>query len=273
MRLVSQKPAGLPQPYYQDEAVTLYHGDAMELLPLLPTADAVVTDPPYAETSLDWDVWPDGWPELAALVAPQMWCFGSVRMFMDKAGQFAGWKLAQDVVWEKHNGTNSMNDRFRRMHELALHFYRGKWGDLVKEPQFSDEATDHQVRRKSRPPHWGEFSKSSYVSEDGGPKLMGSVIYASNCRGYAVNETQKPEHIVAPLLKYSVPPGGLVVDCFAGSGTTGAVARKLGRRAILIEKRESQCRAIVERLAQADLLTANQADHGGDGSEMVNQWA
>jgi len=72
-----------------------------------------------------------------------------------------------------------------------------------------------------------------------------------------VNETQKPEDIVAPLLQYSVPPGGLVVDCFAGSGTTGAVARKTGRRAILIEKRESQCQAIAARLAQGDLLTAN----------------
>jgi site-specific DNA-methyltransferase (adenine-specific) len=86
---------------------------------------------------------------------------------------------------------------------------------------------------------------------------MTSVIFAPSCHGYAVNETQKPEDIVSPLLQYSVPPGGLVVDCFAGSGTTGAVARKTGRRAILIEKREGQCRAIVERLAQGDLLTAN----------------
>ena len=54
-----------------------------------------------------------------------------------------------------------------------------------------------------------------------------------------------------------MPLGGLVVDCFAGSGTTGAVARKTGRRAILIEKRESQCQAIAARLAQGDLLTAN----------------
>jgi site-specific DNA-methyltransferase (adenine-specific) len=79
------------------------------------------------------------------------------------------------------------------------------------------------------------------------------VIYARSCHGYAVNETQKPEEIVAPLLLYSVPVGGLVIDCFAGSGTTGAVARKTGRRAILIEKREAQCLAIVERLAQHEL--------------------
>ena len=65
-RGVSRQPAALPVPYWQDDAVTLYHGDALALLPLLPKADAVVTDPPYGETSLDWDVWPTGWPAVAA---------------------------------------------------------------------------------------------------------------------------------------------------------------------------------------------------------------
>ena len=97
---------------------------------------------------------------------------------------------------------------------------------------------------------------STYTSEDGGPKLMESVIYARSCHGYAVNETQKPEAIVAPLIQYSVPPGGLVVDCFAGSGTTLAVARKTGRRSIGIELREDQCQRIVERLSQRELPDA-----------------
>jgi len=177
-----------------------------------------------------------------------------MRMFLHKGHQFGAWKFAQDVVWEKHNGSNSSNDRFRRMHELALHFYRGDWGSLYRDPQFTNDATARTVRRKGRPKHWGEIGEASYASEDGGPRLMGSVIYARSCHGYAVNETQKPEDIVAPLLQYSVPPGGLVVDCFAGSGTTGIVARKTGRRAILVEKRESQCMAIAERLSQGDLL-------------------
>ena len=88
-------------PYWQDDTITLYHGDALQVLPLLPVADAIVTDPPYGETSLDWDKWPDGWPAIAARVAPQMWCFGSMRMFLDKRGDLADWKLAQDIVWEK----------------------------------------------------------------------------------------------------------------------------------------------------------------------------
>lgn len=244
------------EPVYSDELVTLYHADAMELMPQLPPVDAVITDPPYGDTSLDWDRWPDGWPALAASLAPQMWCFGSMRMFLDKRADLEDWKLAQDIVWEKHNGSNNLNDRFRRVHELALHFYRGDWAPLFKEPQFTNDATARAMRRKKRPGHWGETGADDYASEDGGPRLMGSVIFARSCHGYAVNETQKPEDIVAPLVQYSVPPGGILLDCFAGSGTTLSVARKTGRRAIGIEKRKSQCDRIIDRLSQRELLVA-----------------
>ncbi len=52
-------------PYYEDEHVQLWHGDFRDILPRLDIhPDLVVTDPPYGETSLDWDRWPDGWPSL-----------------------------------------------------------------------------------------------------------------------------------------------------------------------------------------------------------------
>ncbi|MCF1438494.1 MAG: hypothetical protein LPD71_07020 [Shewanella sp.] len=60
-------------PYYQDNWVTLYQGNAMQLLPMMPSADAVITDPPYGETSLEWDCWPEGWPGLALRVSSQLW--------------------------------------------------------------------------------------------------------------------------------------------------------------------------------------------------------
>ena len=238
------------KPYWQDDSITLYHGDALQVLPLLPVADAIVTDPPYGETSLDWDKWPDGWPAVAARVAPQMWCFGSMRMFLDKRGDLADWKLAQDIVWEKHNGSSFHDDRFRRVHEFALHFYHGEWRALHREVQRSGEEQRKQRIRRGKTPHLGTVGAEATIE---GQRMTTSVIFAASCHGYAVNETQKPEDIVAPLVLYSVPKGGLVVDCFAGSGTTLAVARKTGRRAIGIEKREAQCRAIVERLAQHEL--------------------
>ena len=234
-----------------------------EIVPELSlTADAIVTDPPYGETSLEWDRWPEGWPKVAATVAPQMWCFGSLRMFMDKGYDLAGWQMAQDIIWQKHNGTNPFNDRFRRVHELAAHFYRKgtAWADLYKCPIYTNDATARTVRRKKRPPQWGDIGEAVYRSEDGGPRLEESVIYARSCHGYAVHPTQKPEAIIRPLLQYSAPPGGTVLDCFAGSGTTLVVARELGLRAVGIEAKEEFCCKIVERLSQGCLSLTRGSD-------------
>ena len=46
------------KPYYQDEWVTIYHGDNREILPQLPKVDLVLTDPPYGITKAEWDVVP-----------------------------------------------------------------------------------------------------------------------------------------------------------------------------------------------------------------------
>src|ERR1700689_4440227 len=96
------------KPYYDDGQVQLFLGDCREVLPALGLeADLVLADPPYVSTSLGWDRWPDGWLEVAAGVSRSMWCFGTLRLFMDRAGEFAGagWKLSHDVIWEKHNGS------------------------------------------------------------------------------------------------------------------------------------------------------------------------
>jgi site-specific DNA-methyltransferase (adenine-specific) len=166
-----------------------------------------------------------------------MWVFGSLRMFLANAGEFSGWRLAQDVIWEKHNGSSFLADRFRRVHETAAHFYRDDvpWSDVYKDPQYSNDATARTIRRKGRPAHLGNIERGSYVSTDGGPRLVRSVIYARSEHGSAIHPTQKPGNIIEPLLLYSCPRGGVVLDCFAGSGTTGLVAEHHGRDSILIE--------------------------------------
>ena len=110
-------------PYYQDDSVTLYHGDCRKVVPALDlTADCIVADPPYGETSLAWDRWPNDWPTAISGAAKSMWCFGSMRMFLAQRDQFVFWRLSQDVVWEKHAGTGMAADRFKRVHEHAVHW-------------------------------------------------------------------------------------------------------------------------------------------------------
>ena len=244
-------------PYFSDQGLTLYLGDCREIVPALGfVADLIVTDPPYASTSLKWDRWPEGWVQVAASAATSMWCFGSLRMFLDQRDEFADWSLSQDVVWEKHNGSSLHNDRFRRIHEQSAFFYRGKWGDVPTFPVYVNEAVKRTVRRKAKPHHHlnGSEKGSSFQSFDGGPKMATSIIYASSMHGKSIHPTEKPVALLQPLIQYGCIAGGLVLDMFAGSGSTLEAARLSGRRAIGIEANEEYIERAARRLSQRDLF-------------------
>jgi len=175
-------------------------------------------------------------------------------MFLAHIDEFSGWQMSQDVIWKKHNGSNFHADRFRRIHEHALHFYRGQWADVYKSVQVTMDATKRTVRTKSRPTHTGHIDATPYESKDGGPRMMTSVIEARSCHGYAVHPTQKPVAFLGPLIEYSCPEGGIVLDPFMGGGSTLVSARDLGRKAVGIEANEEYCEAAVKRLSQQCLL-------------------
>jgi site-specific DNA-methyltransferase (adenine-specific) len=241
-------------PYYADDSVTLYHGDWRELIADDFTADLILTDPPYGETSLAWDSWPDGWPTLAARHSRAMWCFGSMRMFLDRRDEFAKWTISQDIVWEKHNGSSLANDRFSRVHEHGVFWYQGPWSEVHHVTPTTADATPRSVRRKPKPAQWqGARGASEYVSIDGGPRLMRSVMFQRSMHGRAINETEKPVPLLEPLIQYACPVGGTVLDFYAGSSSTLAAARNIGRKGVGFEARESQCEAAAKRLAQGVL--------------------
>lgn len=247
--------------------IEVIHGDSLREIEAMPDGsfDLILTDPPYAETILEWDAWPIGWPAaVRRLLKPtgSMWVFGSARMFFDRANEFGGWRLAQDVVWEKHNGSGFHADRFKRVHENAYQFYRddSPWADVYKAPQFTNDATARTVRRKTRPTHMGNIEAGAYSSHDGGPKLQRSVIYVRSEHGRAIHPTQKPIGIVEPLALYSCPLGGRILDLFAGSGTTGLVAKRNGMHATLIEADAKFVEAIKGRLADDAPLFEELAD-------------
>lgn len=252
------------KPYFDAGDVQLYLGDMREVLPQLDVqADCVVADPPYGETALAWDRWPDGWPAAVAAAARSMWCFGSMRMFLDRRGDFTAWRLSQDVVWEKTNGTGFTDDRFKRVHEHALHWYRGGWDAVHHQvPRVAHQGPDKGIaHRQGQPPHTGTVGIHTWT--DNGTRLTRSVIKAANMRGRAMHPTEKPDGILRPLIEYACPPSGLILDPFAGSGSTAVAARLLGRRAVLIEADERYCEAIARRLAQ-DVLPLGALPAGPD---------
>lgn len=218
----------------------IHTGDALEVLRTMPdeSVDAVITDPPLGTTSLPWDQLVEGWSTACSRVLKKtgsLWCFGSMSYFI--SNNFDRFRFIQDIVWEKHNGSNPFADRFRRVHEIVAQFVRldAKWSEVYKSPIYTNDACARTVRRKRRPPHWGSIKESFYKSEDGGPRLMRSVFFARSCHGSAEHPTQKPVSIIAPLIEYSCPPGGMVLDPFAGSGSVGVAAKRLGRHFIGIE--------------------------------------
>src|SRR5690606_875584 len=121
-------------------------------------------------------------------------------------------------------------------------------------------ATARTVRRKAKPAqHQGARGPSYFVSEDGGPRLMRSVLQVRSEHGRAIHPTQKPIGILAPLIEYSVAPGGVLVDLFSGSGAVALAARQAGRRCIAFERHEPYAEASAKRLAQHELWVGGDA--------------
>lgn len=217
--------------------VALFAGDCRADLAQHGPFDMLMADPPYGDTSLDWDRRCEGWIDAAAsMLKPtgSLWVFGSMRFFQDMGAAFkaAGLRYAQDVVWEKHNGSGLNADRFKRVHEHACQYYleRAPWAGVYNDVQRTMDATRRTVRRKAKPTHHqGARGPSHYLSEDGGPRIMRSVIYMRSMHGRAIHPTEKPADLLEILIRTSCPAGGKVGDLFAGSGAAGEAARTCGR--------------------------------------------
>jgi site-specific DNA-methyltransferase (adenine-specific) len=237
-------------------SVIIIGGDCRDLLPQREAAefDCCIADPCYGDTSLEWDERSQDWlPHVARSLKPNgsLWVFGSLRslapFFVEAAS--IGFKYSQDIVWEKQNGTGFHADRFRRVHEHVVMFYRGQWRDVYHQTQYTNDATARTVRRNTRPTHTGHIEAGHYTSIDGGPRMARSVQYFRNEHGSAIHPTQKPVDLVRLLLRYSCPPGGKVLSPFAGSGTDGLAAQIEGMECVMMESVEEYARKSQERIS------------------------
>ena len=177
-----------------------------------------------------------------------LWAIGSYHNIFRVGAilQDLGFWILNDVIWRKSNPMpNFRGRRFTNAHETLIWASRDAG---ARRYTFNYEALkagneDVQVR-----------SDWTLALCTGGERLKGDD-------GKKLHPTQKPEALLARVILASSRPGDLVLDPFCGTGTTGAVAKRLGRRFLGIE-RDAAYRAAAERriAAVAPLPEAALAD-------------
>jgi DNA modification methylase len=290
---------------FRDPDVTLYQGEALNVLYHLEgePVDAVVTSPPYLDARDDvasfnllhrYLEWAQGWlvalghGSICSPSASLMLNIGRLHRggeevpFADELRRVAcasGWRWFDTLVWHKVNGGGGKASPYLLdRHEYVYWLVRGTdpytGFDEARQPY--SPATLARYRRRWGP-HGGVVKgKANEPHRDReahpGGALPGSVFTSSVGAEKGIEHpTPMALDLALHLIRLSCPPGGRVLDPFAGSGTTGVAARLLGRRAVLIELDEGHCREAASRLGQQtlDLERADQDEdeHDDDGDD------
>lgn len=234
------------KPYYQDAAITIYNADALEMVERWtgPLTSLVLTDPPYcsganesARRGKRTSKTPESLSERPTIAMDDMGLLGyewtsrrwfmSVRAFTVKGGHlacFTDWRMAPWVMklleiagWRLTNlvvwdkGYPGLGSGFRAQHEFIVIASNG-------EPSW------HSY-------DYGNVLKSTRITKGEHPH-------------------EKPVELLGRLIETCTPVGGMVLDLFAGSGTTLEAAKQRGRLAIGIELDPAYCAIAARRCAQ-----------------------
>ena len=222
------------------------------------------------------DTWSDGTASYLAMITPRLILMrelladtGSIYVHLDwHVGHYV--KLVLDEVFGKQNFRN----------ELVWSYFGFKRSTAKKFPQKHDtlflytKASEYQWQTQYRP-HSPEYLKRFKPDETGrlcrsdvNPTGGGSRrIYLDEVEGDIIDSvwddippvnpvakertdytTQKPEKLLERIIRASCPEGGIVADFNGGSGTTAAVAEKLGRRWIITDLGKPACMIMRKRL-------------------------
>ena len=164
-----------------------------------------------------------------------IWVIGSYHNIfrLGVALQDLGFWLQNDVVWRKTNPMpNFRGKRFTNAHETLIWAAR----DQKSRPTFNYEALK-------------AFNDDVQMRSDWLIPICSGPERLKDHGGRKAHPTQKPEALLWRVLLASTNPGDVVLDPFFGTGTTGAVARRLGRRWLGIERDRDYAKAASERIA------------------------
>ncbi|WP_315762916.1 site-specific DNA-methyltransferase [Sphingomonas sp. Y38-1Y] len=246
---------------------TILRGDCVAAMKALPDAsiDCIFADPPYNlqlggelfrpdgshvdavtddwdrfDTFAAYDRFTRSWlKEARRVLKPNgtIWVIGSYHNIfrVGTAIQDMGFWILNDIVWRKSNPMpNFKGTRFTNAHETLI------WASMGEKARYtfnyrSLKTLNDELQMRS---DW-EFAICS-----GAERLKGED-------GHKVHPTQKPEALLYRVMLAATHPGDVVLDPFFGTGTTGAVAKRLGRRFIGIEREEAYIAAAEARIEAA----------------------
>jgi modification methylase len=251
---------------------TILVGDCIAHMNALPagSVDLIFADPPYnlqLEEGLtrpdqsrvdavddDWDKFQSfahydqftrAWLQAARrLLKPNgaIWVIGSYHNIfrVGTALQDLDFWMLNDVIWRKANPMpNFRGTRFTNAHETLIWAARDKSSRVTFNYEAMKQANEDTQMRSD----W------LFPICSGGERL-------TDAEGDKVHPTQKPEALLHRILMATSKPGDVVLDPFFGTGTTGAVAKKLGRHFIGIDREDTYIAAALKRIAAIKPLSA-----------------
>lgn len=269
----------------------IVHGDAAELLPQLPEAsvDLFFTSPPYADARAYSRIHPDHYVEWFLPYAKEMLAAttetGSMIINIKNrvanrgplrgqrhpyvyqlvlALQDMGWRWIETYIWAKPNAVpGKFGPRTKDSFEYVYHFAKGARPyfdlDAVRVPYKADAAEIARRRqdangRRTTEAGFGRDRTKTYLRGGADPGNVVSVAQTYNQHRGVAHTAAMPEGLAEFFIRCASPTDGLVVDPFAGSGTTVVVGRRYGRRALGFELHEHFATEARRRLA-ADIAT------------------
>jgi len=251
-------------------------GDALALIERLPETsfDLLFADPPYnlsksfgkerftAKTSDAYEAWLDSW---VSLCVPLLKPTASVYICGDWRSSAAIQRVASKyfqlrnrITWEREKGRGAKTNWKNAAEDI--------WFFTVSDEYTFNLGAVKQRRRviapykiDGKPKDWSETAGGNF--RDTHPSNLWTDITVPfwSMPENTVHPTQKPEKLLAKLILASTNAGDLILDPFAGSGTTAVVAKKLGRDFIAIESDEDYCLLTAKRL---ELAETNQSIQG-----------
>lgn len=236
--------------------VQLWTGDCLDVMPQMADGSIglVLTDLPYGTTYASWDAlipFEPLWKEWKRLLRPN----GAVVMtasqpFTSTCVMSNPKWFKCEWIWDKAYPTNFANAKRQplKIHESVLVFGKGQ---TTYNPQMTKGVPNHKQGTSKTNTSELRLIQKRVADDLSGMKYPQSIIkvprHSSACKWHS---TQKPVELFEYLIRTYSVEGDIVLDCCAGSGTTGIAGLRSGRKTYLIEKKPEQANLIRARFQE-----------------------